>query len=121
MNKQVFNTNLSFPEARVLMAISHETTPMNVSHQLNLDASYTSRVIKKLTNLKYVQKIQSTIDARSKNISLTESGKQLLSIIDSDSNDQIQNLISNLTKSQQKDLYKAFETINNILFKDDGE
>lgn len=121
MNKQVFNTNLSFPEARVLMAIKQETTPMNVAHHLNLDASYTSRVLKKLTALKYIQKIPSTTDARSKNVSLTDSGRELLSVIDDDSNIQVKSLLSNLDTSQQEQLYEAFNTINNILFEKVGE
>ncbi|WP_125763818.1 MarR family winged helix-turn-helix transcriptional regulator [Companilactobacillus hulinensis] len=121
MNKQVFNTDLSFPEARILMAIRYETTPMNVANTLNLDASYTSRVLKKLTKLDYIKKTASITDARSKNISLTDKGKKLLVLIDKDSDVQIQNLIGNLNQVQQEELYAAFNKINNILFENNGD
>ncbi|WP_125588934.1 MarR family winged helix-turn-helix transcriptional regulator [Companilactobacillus jidongensis] len=121
LNKRVFNTELSFPEARVLMSINQGSTPMNIANKLNLDASYTSRIIKKLTKLNYVQKSTSATDARSKNLSLTANGITLLEKIDTDSDVQIQNLIENLSAKKQSELYQAFETINNILFENDGE
>lgn len=121
LNKRVFNTELSFPEARVLMSITDGSTPMNIAKRLNLDASYTSRIIKKLTKLNYIEKSASATDARSKDISLTNNGKKLLAKIDTDSDIQIQNLIENLSTEKQSELYQAFETINNILFETDGE
>ncbi|WP_125568823.1 MarR family winged helix-turn-helix transcriptional regulator [Companilactobacillus insicii] len=121
LNKRVFNTELSFPEARVLMSIGDNNTPMAIATTLNLDASYTSRIIKKLTKLNYIEKSTSTIDARSKNISLTKDGISLLAKIDADSNVQIQKLIQNLSNQNQFKLYQAFETINNILFETDGK
>jgi len=77
--------------------------------------------LKKLTKFNYIEKTASATDARSKNISLTEKGKKLLVIIDEDSDIQIQNLLGELKQSQQEDLYRAFKTINNILFENDGE
>ncbi|WP_334328718.1 MarR family winged helix-turn-helix transcriptional regulator [Companilactobacillus sp. HBUAS59699] len=121
LNKRVFNTELSFPEARVLMSITNGSTPMEIADKLHLDASYTSRIIKKLTKLNFIKKDVSVKDARSKKLSLTDSGIDLLDKINSDSDIQIKNLIEDLSSPQQQELYQAFETINNILFEIDGE
>ncbi|WP_300560369.1 MarR family transcriptional regulator [Companilactobacillus sp.] len=119
LNRDVFDTTLSFPESRVLLQISEskQITPKEISNRLDLDASYASRLIKKLDKLGYLIITQSPIDARSKIIELSKIGKSTVSELDEDSNVQIQNLISNLDESQQKDLYQSFKTINTLLFK----
>jgi DNA-binding MarR family transcriptional regulator len=119
LNRDVFDTTLSFPESRVLLQIfeSKQITPKEISNRLDLDASYASRLIKKLDKLGYLIITQSPIDARSKIIELSKIGKSTVSELDEDSNVQIQNLISNLDESQQKDLYQSFKTINTLLFK----
>ncbi|MCH4008720.1 MarR family winged helix-turn-helix transcriptional regulator [Companilactobacillus sp.] len=119
LNRDVFDTTLSFPESRVLLQISEskQITPKEISNRLDLDASYASRLIKKLDKLGYLIITQSPIDARSKIIELSKIGKSTVEELDEDSNVQIQNLISNLDESQQKDLYQSFKTINTLLFK----
>lgn len=123
LNRDVFDTTLSFPESRVLLQISEskQITPKEISNRLDLDASYASRLIKKLDKLGYLIITQSPIDARSKIIELSKNGKSTVSELDEDSNVQIQNLISNLDKTQQKQLYQSFNTINTLLFKKEDQ
>jgi len=123
LNKQVFNTELSFPESRVLLEIGQNTilTPMEVAKKLDMDASYTSRIVKKLVKLKLLIKKTSKEDARSKSLILTKSGQELFDQIDSDSNRQIKQLIVHLSATEQKKLYQSLTTAYDILFKNESE
>lgn len=123
LNKQVFNTGFSFQESRVLLEIgSHSSlSPMEVSKNLDMDASYTSRIINKLVKLKLVTKHESKEDARSKILLLTKSGQELFDRIDDDSNKQIQHLVANIPAQKQKELYKSLTTAYDILFKNESE
>jgi DNA-binding MarR family transcriptional regulator len=118
LNKQVFDTDLSFPESRVLLKISEKDhlSPKEIAGDLNLDASYTSRILKKLAKLNFVKITPSSTDARSKIVSLSKDGIAIVTELDQDSNIQIENLISNLNSDEQNQLYQAFNTINQILF-----
>lgn len=123
LNKQVFNTELTFPESRVLLEIGQikNLTPMEVSKELAMDASYTSRIINKLVKLKLVIKKPSKTDARSKILLLTTKGQNLFDQIDDDSNKQIKELIINLSASEQEKLYQSLTTAYDILFKNESE
>ncbi|MFD1418869.1 MarR family winged helix-turn-helix transcriptional regulator [Companilactobacillus keshanensis] len=123
LNKQVFNTDFSFQESRVLLEIgSHdELTPMEVANNLDMDASYTSRIINKLVKLNLVTKHDSKKDARSKFLLLTKAGQNLFDQIDDDSNKQIQQLVANISVNQQERLYKSLTTAYDILFENESE
>lgn len=123
LNKQVFNTGFSFQESRVLLEIgSHtELSPMEVAKNLDMDASYTSRIIKKLVKLKLVTKHDSKEDARSKILILTKSGQELFNKIDDDSNKQIKQLVTNISPQKQEELYKSLTTAYDILFNNESE
>jgi Transcriptional regulators len=123
LNKQVFNTELTFPESRVLLEIGQfkNLTPMEVSKNLDMDASYTSRLINKLVRLKLVIKKPSPTDARSKILLLTTSGQELFNQIDEDSNKQIKELMIKLSDLEQETLYQSLTTAYDILFKNESE
>lgn len=118
LNREVFDTDLSFPESRVLLQIgtTNSITPKELSIKLDLDPSYASRIIKKLNKLDYLLITQSPTDARSKLISLSDKGKNIVSELDEDSNIQIQNLINDLNSDEQQQLYQSFNVINQLLF-----
>ncbi|AKP68294.1 MarR family winged helix-turn-helix transcriptional regulator [Companilactobacillus ginsenosidimutans] len=121
LNKQVFDTTLSFTEARVMQKIAEisNITPKNIATSLNLDPSYTSRILKKLNKLGLIIITQSTIDARSKILTLSSNGKKQVKVLDDDSNIQIQDLIAKLNADEQQRLYQSFSTIQKLLFKEE--
>lgn len=118
-NKQVFNTALTWPEGRILLEISFTAsiTPILLSEKLNLDKSYTSRLIKKLATTGYLVKNRSKEDLRSINLSLTDKGKKMVVNLNKQTDHNINNAFINLSDSEQADLYHAIEIINNLLFK----
>ncbi|MFD1472975.1 MarR family winged helix-turn-helix transcriptional regulator [Companilactobacillus mishanensis] len=118
LNRQVFDTTLSFTEARVLQKIAEipNISPKNIANNLGLDPSYTSRILKKLNKLDLVNIVASSVDARSKILSLTADGENQVKILDEDSNIQIEDLIADLSPAEQTELYQSFSTIEKILF-----
>ncbi|MQS88897.1 MarR family winged helix-turn-helix transcriptional regulator [Companilactobacillus mishanensis] len=118
LNRQVFDTTLSFTEARVLQKIAEtpNISPKNIATNLGLDPSYTSRILKKLNKLDLVNIVASSVDARSKILSLTADGENQVKILDEDSNIQIEDLIADLSPAEQTELYQSFSTIEKILF-----
>jgi len=61
MNKKVLNTPFSWTEGRVLLEISfnNDKTPIEVANNLDLDKSYTSRILnrfeKKVSSANHLQ------------------------------------------------------------------
>lgn len=119
LNKRVFNTELSWPEARILMLIAVETpiSPKDVAAKLALDRSYTSRIIKRLTAARLVVKTASPTDSRAIILSLTAAGKTLNQQLDDLSDAQLRTIFEPLSADNQQHAYEAIETLNQLLFK----
>lgn len=118
MNKKVLNTPLSWTEGRVLLEISfnNDKTPIEVANNLELDKSYTSRILKRFEKNGLIRKSPSATDSRSVDLSLTTAGQELVSELDDRSNQQIQDLLTDLSTDEQKQFYQAMTTLNNLLF-----
>ncbi len=119
LNKRVFNTELSWPEARVLMLIAVATpvSPKDVAAKLALDRSYTSRIIKRLTAAQLVIKTTSSTDSRAIILSLTAAGKTLDQQLDDLSDEQLRTIFKPLSADEQQRAYEAVETLNQLLFR----
>lgn len=118
LNKRVLNTPLSWTEGRVLLEISfnHDKTPIAVANSLELDKSYTSRIIKRFEKHDLINKVPSTTDSRSVELSLTAAGLELVKEIDERSDQQIKDLLIDLSSDEQQQFYQAMEILENLLF-----
>ncbi|WP_373842566.1 MarR family winged helix-turn-helix transcriptional regulator [Limosilactobacillus sp.] len=123
LNKRTFDTNLTWPEGRILLevGINHLATPMAVANRLQLDKSYASRIIKRLTDKGLIAKRPSPTDSRSINISLTDQGWHVFDDINQKSNLLIEGLISDLSAKKQDQYWKSIMTINRLIFKNGGK
>lgn len=119
LNKRVFKTTLSWPEARVLMLIAAQMpiSPKDVAARLALDRSYTSRLIKKLATTGLVKKTPSVADSRAVILTVTTAGMALNTQLDQQSDKQVQRILQLLTPSQQQCATQAIETLQELLFK----
>lgn len=117
LNKRIFKTDLNWPQGRVLMEIglNSQITPIQIAMNLNLDKSYTSRLIKQLVKKNLVVKIPSAIDRRSVEISLTERGKKVFAEVNRCSNVQINELVSQLSTPEQHDFVNHIKGLNQLL------
>ncbi|CAJ1202639.1 hypothetical protein CPR19088_GLDEOEPO_01003 [Companilactobacillus paralimentarius] len=118
MNKKVLNTPLSWTEGRVLLEISfnNDKTPIEVATNLELDKSYTSRILKRFEKNDLISKSPSATDSRSVELSLTADGQKLVKELDDRSNQQIKDLLTDLSTAEQKQFYQAMATLDNLLF-----
>lgn len=118
LDKQVFDTDLTWPESRLLLEISfhYPITPMKLSRSLHLDKSYTSRLVNQLVRKQEIKKEPSPTDLRSVEIFLTSHGQQTVAYLNQKSNAQIQKILTSVPEQQQTQLYQAFKLINTILF-----
>jgi len=118
MNKRVLNTPLSWTEGRVILEISfhNDKTPIEIANHLNLDKSYTSRILKRFEKNGLLDKSPSPTDSRSVELHLTTAGKALVKELDQRSDQQINDLLGNLSAEQQQQFYQALETLDQLLF-----
>lgn len=118
LNKRVLNTPLSWTEGRVLLEISFndDKTPIEVANNLDLDKSYTSRILNRFEKNGLIKKSPSAKDSRSIELSLTAPGKELVQELDDRSDQQIKDLLKDLSASEQRQFFQAMTTLDNLLF-----
>lgn len=123
LNKNVFNTGLTWPEGRILIEISlnQNSTPMMIANKLNLDKSYASRIIKQLVKKNMISKHKSATDLRSVNLQLTELGQKVLIAVNQRSHQQIELLLEHLSEEQKQKYFRDIEEINQLIFGDNHD
>lgn len=118
LNKPKYDTNLSWPERRLMIEIgrNHLRTPMALAQKLHLDKSYTSRLINNLVHKGLIEKRRSETDLRSVELSLTEFGQRVFTEIDQLSVKLLQKQLAKLTAAQQEQLFNCLQTADRLLF-----
>lgn len=120
LNKRVFDTSLTWPEGRILIevGVNHLTTPMALAHRLGLDRSYASRIINRLAAKGIILKQPSPDDARSVQLALTEKGQQVFEDINKRSNQQVADLLANLSAKDQQRVVRDVIELSSLLLKE---
>lgn len=79
IEKKMSNEQLSFNEIKVMLELvqSDELTAKDIEIRLDLDKSYTSRILKNLAELELIEKFQSDSDKRLYLVTLTANGNKL--------------------------------------------
>lgn len=118
LNKKVFDTDLTWPEGRILIEVglNHIKNPMTLAKELKLDKSYASRTINKLVKRGILEKCSSPNDLRSVELKLTSYGQEVFDDINQRSNYLMKKVLATLNKEQQAEFLKSIESINRLLF-----
>ncbi|ALB28128.1 MarR family winged helix-turn-helix transcriptional regulator [Companilactobacillus heilongjiangensis] len=118
MNKKVLNTPFSWTEGRVLLEISfnNDKTPIEVATNLDLDKSYTSRILNRFEKKGLISKSPSATDSRSVELSLTTEGQKMVKELDDRSDQQIKDLLANLSSTEQQQFFQSMATLDKLLF-----
>lgn len=118
LNKKVFDTDLTWPEGRILIEVglNHIKNPMTLAKELKLDKSYASRTINKLVKRGILEKSSSPNDLRSVELKLTSYGQEVFDDINQRSNYLMKKVLVTLNKEQQTEFLKSIESINRLLF-----
>ncbi|WP_010268658.1 bifunctional helix-turn-helix transcriptional regulator/GNAT family N-acetyltransferase [Paenibacillus senegalensis] len=117
LDQHLLNSDFSLSEARVLYEIenTNNCTAKILIEKIRIDAGYLSRIIKRFAKLGLIYKTPSSDDGRSYFIRLTKSGQETLSRLDSLSREQISQIISPLTESEQVNVAQSMITIEAAL------
>ncbi|WP_427872513.1 bifunctional helix-turn-helix transcriptional regulator/GNAT family N-acetyltransferase [Flavobacterium sp. MMS24-S5] len=117
LSQHYLDSEYSLTEIRILYEISESKTitAQKITEILNLDKGYLSRILKRFLKENLIVKIASEEDKRALNIKLTDSGNELLSVLNTKSENKIEGKIENLNSSQKEILIDSMKTVRNLL------
>ena len=107
----------SLTEARVLfeMATGGRTSAKEIAAELNLDAGYLSRILRKLEKERLLTRRASKSDARQVVLRMTQKGKAAFAELDRFSQEQARGALERLSPDLRTRVVGAMETIENAL------
>jgi DNA-binding MarR family transcriptional regulator/GNAT superfamily N-acetyltransferase len=107
----------SLTEARVLYEIRERDRPTatDIGRDLDLDAGYLSRILRRFQRLGFIRKETSPADARQSLLSLTERGRKAFAPVEARSTRQVGAMLGTLTTTQQGDLVAALHVAEALL------
>ncbi len=117
LSQHYLDSEYSLTEIRILYEISESKiiTAQKITEILNLDKGYLSRILKRFLKENLIEKVTSTEDKRAFNIKLTNSGNELLSILNDKSENKIEGKIEKLNSSEKEILVDSMNTVRNLL------
>ncbi len=104
-------------EARIIYELAHheQTTASELVNELKLDAGYLSRILRDLTQRGLIDKQPSETDGRQTVLRLTEEGQGAFALLNSRSRNQIEEMLSALSQTDQSRLIESMNTIQSLL------
>lgn len=117
LNDHLLDSEYSLAEVRILYEINtHQpVSASQIMSEMGIDKGYLSRVLKQLEKNGLISKQVSGEDARVTLVSLTAKGKTLFSKLNAASDQQIEILLTNLTRQQQRTLVEHMQAIKVLL------
>jgi DNA-binding MarR family transcriptional regulator/predicted GNAT family N-acyltransferase len=117
LREGLLHSPYSLTEARIIFELANRSnlTASDLCNELGLDAGYLSRILSKLEQQNLIEKTRSDDDGRQRLISLTTEGQNAFSLLNSRSNDEISEMLSELSESDRVRLVDAMHTIEGIL------
>lgn len=119
LDSTISNTQYTITEARVLFEIQKKNKQMIASDlvsKLNIDRSYMSRIVRKLTSEDLIVKTKSSSDSRINTLHITDKGDDILNHINEQTDKQIEQFFGNLTKNDlnivrnhMNEIYEVFK------------
>ncbi|MBJ2125358.1 bifunctional helix-turn-helix transcriptional regulator/GNAT family N-acetyltransferase [Flavobacterium sp. IB48] len=117
LSQHYLDSEYSLTEIRILYEISESKTitAQKITEILNLDKGYLSRILKRFLKENLIEKVTSSEDKRALNIKLTDSGNELLSVLNDKSENKIEGKIEKLNNSEKEILVDSMNTVRNLL------
>ncbi|MFW9971166.1 MAG: GNAT family N-acetyltransferase [Candidatus Odinarchaeota archaeon] len=117
LDRTLLKSEYSLTEVRIMFEINRlsTTTASELVKILNLDPAHLSRIISNFEEKELIKKKQSKKDLRKQMLSLTSSGKKVISELQEKANEQIITLINNLSEGEQDQLVNSMSSIERIL------
>ncbi|MFW6088809.1 MAG: bifunctional helix-turn-helix transcriptional regulator/GNAT family N-acetyltransferase [Gemmatimonadota bacterium] len=117
LREGLLESPFSLTEVRVLHELAHhdETTATHLSAELDLDAGYLSRILRRFQDDGLVETRPSEADGRRKLLSLTERGMETYAPLSAASNREIEAMLGRLSDPEQRRLIDAMRDIEELL------
>ncbi|RED19014.1 MarR family transcriptional regulator with acetyltransferase activity [Flavobacterium cutihirudinis] len=117
LSQHYLDSEYSLTEIRILYEISESKiiTAQKITEILNLDKGYLSRILKRFLKENLIVKVASAEDKRAFNIKLSDTGNELLSILNTKSENKIEGKIEKLNTSEKEILVDSMNTVRNLL------
>jgi DNA-binding MarR family transcriptional regulator len=117
LREGLLHTPYSLTEARILFELAHRKnlTASDLCNELGLDAGYLSWILNKFEQQDLIEKTRSADDGRQHLLNLTGNGQKAFSLINNRSNDEVTQMLSELSDSNRIRLIKAMRAIEGIL------
>jgi DNA-binding MarR family transcriptional regulator/GNAT superfamily N-acetyltransferase len=117
LNQSILDSPYSLTETRILLEISRtkDCTANALIERLDIDRGYMSRILNRFRSDDLITKENSPVDGRMVFLKLTPKGKQILSVLEEKSNNQIRKLISPLTQGEREQLVSAMKYVKDSL------
>ena len=113
LNEGLLDTPYTLAEARVLYELAHRgpVAARDIGGDLGLDAGYLSRILKGFETSGLLSRTAATDDARRAMLTLTEAGQAAFAPLDRASAEQVERLLSPLSKPARDELVVAMAAI----------
>jgi DNA-binding MarR family transcriptional regulator/GNAT superfamily N-acetyltransferase len=117
LQEGLLNSPYSLTEMRVLYELAHRTRPTaaQLSQDLGLDPGYLSRTLQAFKNHGLIGREPSKEDGRQTLLTLSAKGRKVFSPLEARSNEQVANMLSELSFPERKRLVAAMRAIENLL------
>ncbi|WP_379136372.1 MarR family winged helix-turn-helix transcriptional regulator [Paenibacillus sp. sgz500958] len=117
LDRHVLNSGYSFTEARVILEVGfmERCIATHLVEKLDIDRSYMSRILAKLTKEGVLSKENSTLDNRTILIQLTSKGTALFNRLNEKSDEQIKRLLQNLSLEEINEIHASMLLIQKKL------
>jgi DNA-binding MarR family transcriptional regulator/GNAT superfamily N-acetyltransferase len=121
LEEGLLNSPFSLTQVRTLyeLAQCEQTTAVELSNALGLDAGYLSRILTSFEKAGLVEKKQSPEDARHTLLRLTKKGHKAFEPLNARSDEQIRQMLGKLQPAKQSSLVQAMGTIESVLSSQD--
>ena len=119
LDKYLLNSSFTLPEVRILYELYHNEgmTSSDIISLLHVDKGYLSRMLKQFEKKKMITKVRSNNDKRSTHLKLTELGKKEFEVLNQASNDQVAEILKQLSNGERNQLIENMKSIKSILAK----
>ena len=117
IDSAIIQTGYTLTEKDVLLEISktERCTANILTHQLNIDRSYMSRMLAKFENRGLIEKTQSHTDSRIRYVRLTDLGRKEFNRLSDIQSNHIGAIFNKLSEDDQQDIWQAMVMIRNKL------
>ena len=117
LTDRLLDSPFSLTEVRVLfeLASSPHRTATALRDELDLDAGYLSRLLRRLEQRGVIARTSSDADGRVAYLSLTDKGRQEFRTLDERANDEVRAQLRELSVPHQRQLLSALRTIEELL------